>query len=291
MTTAVRRIEGIDGELLECPVWSVAEQALWLCDILGPALIRYDPATGAAKRWTLPSAIGSFALRAAGGLVVALRTGIHLFDPASERLELIAAADFDPATTRFNDGRCDRQGRFWVGSMFEPRTRPGGALYRLDADAKLHRVLDGVTIANGLAFPADGRTAYFADSPTRTVWRFDLDPTSGQLSNRREFRRYEEAIGRPDGGAADAEGCYWSAGIDSWQMLRFRPDGTLDRTVRVLVRWPTMPAFGGPDLKTVYVTSLREGRTAEQLKESPLAGSLFAFESDVAGLPEPAWAG
>jgi len=289
--TETRRVPGIDGELLECPLWCPREHVLWFVDIVAPALYRHDPATGAVRRYVMPADIGSFALAKDGGLIVALRTGIHRFDPASGRLALLAAADYDQKTIRFNDGRCDRQGRFFVGSMYEPRDGAKGALYRLDPGGRLARVVEGVTIANGLAFSPDGRIAYFADSPTRRIWRFDVDLATGALSNRRPFATLSDAQGRPDGAAVDAEGGYWVAGIDAGVVHRFRPDGRHDRSVAVPSRWPTMPAFGGADMRDVYVTSLRHRRPADQLAASPDSGGLFVFRSDVPGLAEPRYAG
>jgi sugar lactone lactonase YvrE len=281
----------IEGAVLEGPVWCPIERALWLADILGPTLFRHDPATGETRRWTLPSALGSFALRRAGGLVLALRSGIHGFDPATGRLEKWLDAPYDTATTRFNDGRCDHDGRFFVTSMFEPRDRPAAALHRLDPDRRLHVVADGITIGNGLAVTPDGRGLFLADSPTGRVERFTLDRATGALADRRPFVTLPPGAGRPDGAAIDREGGYWVAGIGGWNLLRFLPDGRLDRRVALPVRWPTMPAFGGPELKTLYVTSLRHGQSPADLAASPLAGRLFALDIDVPGLPEPRFAG
>lgn len=289
--TEASRVAGIDGELLECPIWCPRERVLWFVDIVAPALYRHDPASGRTSRFVMPTDIGSFALREAGGPIVALRTGLHAFDPASGRLDLLAPADYDRKTVRFNDGRCDRQGRFVVGSMYEPRDKAHGALYRFGSDRKLERLFGDVTIANGLSFSPDGRTAFFADSPKRTVWNFDVDPKTGAWSNRRVFIVMDERLGRPDGATIDAEGFYWVAGIDAGMVHRFSPDGRLDRSVKVPSRWPTMPAFGGLDMRDVYVTSLRHHRPKDQLAASPDSGGLFVFRSDVPGIEEPRFAG
>lgn len=289
--TEARRVPGVDGALLECPLWCPREGVLWFVDVVAPALYRLDPKTNESRRFGMPADIGSFALCEKGDAIVSLRTGLHRFDLSSGALRLIAPPDYDPKTTRFNDGRCDHRGRFYVGSMYEPRKPPLAAFYRLDPSGKVSRLFDGITIANGLAFPPDGRSAYFADSIEKTIWRFDLDPATGGFSNRRVFVTMDEALGRPDGAAMDAKGFYWVAGIDAGMVHRFAPDGRLDRSVRVPSRWPTMLAFGGDDLRDVYVTSLRFKRPADLLAGSPESGGLFVFRSDVPGIPEPRFAG
>lgn len=286
-----RRVLDISGEVLECPVWSERERALYWVDIVGRSLHRLDTASGTVRTWRLPEDIGSFALRMNGGAVLALRSGLYTFNFETGALAEIVRADYDPKTTRFNDGKCDRVGRFWVGSMFEPRTQPAAALYRLDPDRRLHRVVEGVTLANGLAFSPDNRTVYFADTPTRTIFTATYDGKTGAIGTRREFARFAEGKGRPDGAAMDAEGHYWVATIDVGRLSRFAPDGRLVQEIEVPTRWPTMMAFGGPDLRTLYVTSLRYQRPADQLAASPLSGSLFALDVDVPGLPEPRYAG
>lgn len=289
--TSVRRIAGIEGALLESPVWCAETQRLWFVDIKAPAVFRLNPADGHLDRWAMPSDVGSLALTRRGDILVALRASIARFDPQTGRLSEIARASHDSSTTRFNDGRCDRQGRFWVGTMYEPRSHAGGALYRLDTEGRLAMMQGEVTIANGSAFSPDGRVMYFADSPTAEVWASDLDPQTGALSNRRRFAKLTDEQGRPDGAAVDSEGHYWVAAVGGGQLLRYCPTGVLDRAVAVPTRWPTMPAFGGRDMRTVFVTSLKTGRTADELAASPESGGLFAFEADAPGLVEPRFAG
>lgn len=284
-------VGGIQGGLLECPVWEPETATLWFVDIAAPSLNRYHPASGARQEWRLPEAIGSFALCRDGRLVLAMRSGLYRFDPVGEQMHLLVRAPYDPADTRFNDGRCDRMGRFWVGSMYEPRDRPAAALFRLGHDRTLTTVVEGITLSNGLAFSTDGQWCYHADSPARTIWRSRLDPASGTLSERSVFATLTPDQGRPDGAAIDAEDHYWVAAVDAGRLLRFRPDGTIERTVEVPSLWPTMMAFGGPDLKTLYVTSLRVNRKPELLAASPLSGSLFALQVDVPGVVEPLYLG
>lgn len=289
--TSVRQIAGIEGAVLESPVWCVETQRLWFVDIKAPAVYRLNPVDGHIDRWAMPEDVGSLALTRRGDLIVALRGSIARFDPQTGRITEIVRATHDTTTTRFNDGRCDRQGRFWVGSMYEPRSVAGGALFRLDVAGRLSMMQGGVTVANGSGFSPDGRTMYFADTPTCQVWASDLDPETGALSNRRCFVTMTETQGRPDGAAVDCEGHYWVAAVGGGQILRYCPTGVLDRAVAVPTRWPTMPAFGGRDMRTVFVTSLKYGRTPEEMAQWPDSGGLFAFEADAPGLVEPRYAG
>ncbi len=287
----VEAVGDIRGGVLECPVWEPETETLWFVDIDRPSLNRWHPASNARQQWVLPEAIGSFALCRDGRLILALRSGLYRFDPAGETMHLVVHAPYDDERTRFNDGRCDRMGRFWVGSMYEPRDRPAAALFRLDHDCLLTTVVEGITLSNGLAFTTDGLWCYHADTPARTIWRARIDPARGTLSDREKFATLTPDQGRPDGAAIDAEDHYWVAAIDSGRLLRFRPDGTIERAVDLPTRWPTMMAFGGPDLKTLYVTSLRANRPADQLAASPLSGSLFALRVDVPGVVEPLFMG
>lgn len=284
----------------ECPRWSARESRLWWADIAGLALHRFDPATGRDERWAMPSEPGCFALARAGGLVVAMRTGFHRFDADRGTLEPIAPAPFDPRDFRFNDGRCDARGRFYAGAMFEPRTEERAAMFCLERG----RVREawgpaqglGVKVSNGLAFAEDGRSLLQADTPNHVIWRFDYHEAAGTVSNRRAFARVPADRespgygGRPDGACFDAEGFCWSAQYEGGRVLRFAPDGTVDAVVRVPVRRPTMVAFGGPRLATLYITTAREGAGSAELAEFPLAGSLFAIETGHTGLAEPDYA-
>ena len=281
----------VKADLGECPLWSVGEQALYWVDIHAPALNRFDPATGANVAMPMPESIGSFAFRAKGGFVVALRGGIWLAD-ANGRLERkVADAPYAGAHHRFNDGRCDRQGRFVVGSMNERRDAPSAALYRLGGNLVLHELFGGLTVSNGLAWSPDGRTMYHADTPTHTVRAYDYDTGSGAIANAREFVRWTGETDRPDGGAVDAEGCYWTAFFRGGKVLRISPAGRTLAEYPIPAMCPTMCAFGGPDLATLFVTSARTMRDPDELARLPLSGGIFAMRVDVPGLPETAFAG
>lgn len=279
------------AELGECPVWSAAEGALYWIDIHAPALHRLDVGSGASRSWPMPSRIGSFGLRKSGGAVVALVDGFHRLDLDTGALSFVAGPEH-VAGTRFNDGKVSPDGRFFAGTMDEEAlSRPIAALFRLDPDGSVHRVVDGLIVSNGLAWTADGRTMFHSDSKAQTIWAYDYDPGDGTLSDRRVLARPTEEIGRPDGAAADVEGCYWSAGISAGVLNRWAPDGSLDRTIALPCSNPTMPCFGGPDLKTIFVTSLRHGVLPEVLAATPLSGGIFAVQVDVPGVPVARFAG
>jgi len=281
-----------ENQLGECPVWAADEQALYWVDTDAPALHRLDIADGAVSTWPMPQRIGSFGLRQRGGAVVALRNGFHLLDFATGELSFLAGPDHAEPGTRFNDGKVSPEGRFWAGTMDdELLSRPIGALYRLDPDGSVHRVVEGLIVSNGLAWSGDGRTMFHSDSKGQVIWAYDYDPELGAISNRRVVARPTEEIGRPDGAAADVEGYYWSAGISAGALNRWSPDGKLDKSIPMPCSNPTMPCFGGPDMKTIFVTSLRHGVPADVLAAKPLSGGVFAVQADVAGVPVSRFAG
>jgi sugar lactone lactonase YvrE len=277
----------------ESPMWHPQEQALYWCDIPGHRLHRLDPATGAARQWDFPVEPASVAPALDGTLLLAMRDGLWRFDPATGERVRLAAPPYDPAIERFNDGKCDPQGRFWVGTIYEPRDPALAALYCWDG-AALSRRADGITVSNGLAWGVDGRTMYWSDTKAHTVYAFDFDPADGSLSGRRTLvtfpkRAAEQPLdaygGRPDGAAVDSEGCYWVAMFEGQRVLRLAPTGEVLQEVRLPVRCPTMPCFGGPDLKTLYITTASEKRPAEELAAQPLAGCVLALPVEVPGLP------
>jgi sugar lactone lactonase YvrE len=216
---------------------------------------------------------------------VALVDGFHVLDVGTGALEFVGGPEHVPGT-RFNDGKVSPDGRFFAGTMDEESlSRPIAALYRLDPDLSLHRVVDGLIVSNGLAWTGDGRIAYHSDSKGPVIWAYDYDTASGELSGRREVARPTEEIGRPDGGATDQEGYYWSAGISAGVLNRWSPDGRLDRSIPLPCSNPTAPCFGGPDLRTIFVTSLRHDLPPEVLAAKPLSGGIFAVRVDVPGVP------
>lgn len=292
MTPQVRCVLPTRYVVGEGPVWSAGEQALYFVDIMAPSVERFDPLTGDHHRWVVPDLIGSCALRAAGGgAVLALRNGFWLLDFASGVSTPLADLEADRADTRLNDGKCDAAGRFWAGSMHLPETEERGALYRLDPDHTVHRMRSGVVTSNGLGWSPDGATMYHTDS-MRGIFVSDYDVASGTLSNERVFVRHPPRGGRPDGLAVDVEGYVWSANWDGWDVVRYAPDGSVDRIVEMPVQCPTSCAFGGPDLDQLYITSASyQLPFADAPPGGELAGGLFVLDAGVRGLPVQSWGG
>ncbi|MBV8603267.1 MAG: SMP-30/gluconolactonase/LRE family protein [Pelomonas sp.] len=281
----------------ESPLWDAAAGCLYHVDIPGKELRRLDPASGALARWPLPDEPGCIALIEGDptGLLVAGRAGLARFDTASGALTPLAPPPFDPARQRFNDGKPDAAGRFWVGTIDDARA-PDAALYRFDANG-VTRVADGITTSNGLAWSPDGRRLYWTDTKAHEIYALDFDARDGSVGPRRRLAAFEPRAagapletygGRPDGAAVDVEGCYWVALFEGQRLLRLAPDGSVRRELRLPVRCPTMPTFGGPDLRTLFVTTARNGRPSEELDAQPWAGCVLRIEVDVPGLPAAA---
>ena len=286
MTDTVECILPAEARLGEVPVWSGAEQCLYWVDIRAPALHRFDPATGRDHAWPMPEAVGAVALHARGGLLLALASGLAHFDPATANLTPLHPVEADIATSRLNDGRCDRQGRFWVGSMDRSTPETRGHLYRYDPDGTLHRLFGGIEVPNGLAFSPEGSTMYFCDTPTNRIQAFTLDPDDGAIIAE---RRFADCVGpgSPDGAVTDEDGCLWVAHFGGSRVTRFTPTGDVDRVVPLPVERPTACCFGGPGLDTLFITSSRMNLDDAQLARFPLSGGVFALQPGVSGLPEP----
>lgn len=292
--SAVRCVLAAEAQLGESPVWSVAEQALYWIDMgawadrgVAPSLNRYDPASGATRRWQLSEPVGCVALRE-GGALLALNSGIHDFDFARQQLRLLEKSGFDPAQLRYNDGRCDRQGRFWIGqaqNVGPDIPRGLGALSCYDGRS-LRAHIHGITVSNGLAFSPDGRTMYYADVLQWRVYACDYDSERGVPGEPRVFIEFPRGV-VPDGAAVDAEGGYWIALYNAGKVARYWPDGRLDREIALPVSCPTMVAFGGADLSTLYITSASHRLSEAERAAQPLAGGIFCCEPGVRGLPEP----
>lgn len=286
MDVAIRHADALG----ECPLWDDLEHALFWVDINAPALYRWrEGAT--LERYPMPEPIGSFAFRQRGGLLVALKGRIATFDPHNRELQLFAQPETDRPKNRFNDGRVDRAGRFWVGTMCDVLRESVGSLYRVDPDRSSVRLFNDIVVPNSIAWSPDSKTMYFADTPKRCIWAFDFDLTTGALGPRRVFRDLTGHPGRPDGSAVDADGCLWNCEYGGWRIVRYTPAGDIDQTFAVPAANPTCCAFGGPDFRTLYVTSATQRLTPEQLAEQPHAGSVFALRTAVSGLPEARFAG
>lgn len=277
----------------ECPVWHVGEQALYWVDIPARKLNRWSSLDHRQQSWEAPQMLACIANYGDGSWLAGMESGLFRVTPqndgtlATQRLTDVAHTQ---PNMRFNDGRCDRQGRFWAGTMVMDmaEARPAGALYRYTSAqcGPLKAYVTDLIVPNGLAFSPDGRIMYLSDShpAVQKVWAFDYDIDSGTPHNRRLFVDMQQHPGRPDGAAVDADGCYWICGNDEGLIHRFSPDGKLDRSLPLPVKKPSMCAFGGRDLDTLFVTSIRP---AGDLKDQPLAGGVFALRAGVSGLAEP----
>ncbi|RQH09019.1 SMP-30/gluconolactonase/LRE family protein [Paraburkholderia dinghuensis] len=303
--TPVRQLETRDARrssVGECPVWRVEENALYWEDIPAQMLVRYELATQRRTEWRLPERIGCFTFARNGKVLAALESGLFavtLHEPVpgdalvrqgTIDVRPLAAVAHEAANMRFNDGRCDRQGRFWAGTMVQDASapNPAGKLYRYTAhDGLSAPVVEGLCTQNGLAWSPDGRTMYLSDSHAscRVIWAFDYDTDDGVPTNRRVFADLHDYAGRPDGAAVDADGCYWTCANDAGLLLRFTPEGQLDRKVAVPVSKPSMCAFGGPGLDLLFVTTICPAQVGKE------DGFVFVLETGVRGLPEPAFDG
>ena len=270
----------------EGPLWDVGEQGLYWVDIKRRLIHRFDPVTGEDKSWSTPEDVGSLAVREQGGLVVALKSGFHFYNLETGEAASLALPQGQPGNNRFNDGKPDRLGRFWAGSMDDLEKSPTGGLFRLDKNLECEQMVDGIICSNSLCWSPDNRVMYYADSWQRTIWAWDFELETGTIRNRRVFVEVPPSDGVPDGATVDAEGFIWVALWGGWQLIRYDPAGRARQTVKVPVAQPTCPMFGGPRLDTIYLTSASIGLPDPELNKQPLAGGLFAFEPGVPGLPE-----
>ncbi|HEU4702838.1 MAG TPA: SMP-30/gluconolactonase/LRE family protein [Conexibacter sp.] len=270
-----------DG-LSEGPEWDERDDTLWWVDIVGQSVHHYDPATGTDVAFDLGQPVGAAVPRESGGLVVAIPNGFAAFDPTTGALDLIAEVEGDVPANRMNDAKCDSAGRLWGGTMSTDLTnleRGSAALYCLDTDCSVRKVLTGVSISNGLGWSPDDRTMYFIDTLTYGVDAFDFDVAAGTISNRRRLITFSEPDGMPDGMTVDAEGYLWVAVFRSWVLRRFAPDGVLDAVIRLPVPQATSCGFAGRDKSDLYVTTYRAPDTPP---DSP-AGGVFRCRLPIEG--------
>lgn len=275
----------------EGPVWDEREARLYFVDILAARILRFHPASGVVEAMETGEPVGAVALRQAGGLICALQSGFALAEAFGGPLKRLAAHDGAPGQVRMNDGRCDAAGRFWAGTMaFD--FRPGaGALYRLDPDGRVLKMLDGVTISNGMDWTADGTRMYYIDSPRRTVDVFDFDLAGGTISARRTAITIAEDAGLPDGMTLDDEGRIWVALWGGGAIHGYSPAGRLEEVIEVPAPQTTSCCFGGPDLMDLYITTARDGLDTGQLAAAPLSGALFVARPGVRGRAAHRFAG
>lgn len=281
------------AELGEGTIWDPAAGVLWWIDIWGKRIHRFNPATGRDDTWEAPEYLGCIGLRARGGLVLTMVSGFYFFDPVTGTFEAIVDPESHLSDTRFNDGKPDRQGRFWSGSMFEVPGRKVefiASLYRMDTDLSVHRMIEGIGCCNGLAWSPDSRVMYFSDSHTPIIRAYDFDPATGNIENRRVFVELE---GKDicDGATVDAEGCYWATIPFTGKVNRYDPQGKLMQTIHMPTDLPTCCEFGGPNLDILYVTTAVLKRPAAHFIGQKNPGGLFALDVGVKGLTLPAFGG
>ena len=291
------------NHLGEGAIWDVEEGCLYWVDGTGrrvgnPSIWRLDPRTGATQHWSLDADVGALALRKHGGAVLALGDGFYFFDFDRHRLELVHKLD-EPPRSRLNDGKCDRRGRFFAGGMDDKEELKMCGLWRLDPDLRTTKVDEGIICSNGPCWSPDDRTFYLADTFQGEYWAYDYDIASGSLSRKRVFASFKADLGVADGSTVDEDGCLWNAQLISGDLVRYAPDGTVDRRIGMPVRNITSVSFGGEHLDELYVTSMARVKHpavhdlfAKEAKPQFLAGSLFRVTGlGVRGLPEPRFAG
>ena len=280
----VRCIANVGAVLGEGPVWVVRDRALYWVDIKGLKIFRLDP-QGTLTVWETPFRICSLAPRRDRGFIAGTERGFALIDLDSPSFEAFTHPEPDRPGNRFNDGKLDRSGRFWAGTMDDSELSANGALYRLDHDRSWHRVDDGYNVPNGPAFSRDGRRMYHNDSARQMTFVFDLDD-QGVPSNRRLFARYREGDGYPDGMTVDSDDCLWIAFWDGWCVRRYSPKGDCLKKISLPVQKPTSCAFGGKNMTQLFVTSASIGLTKRERADQPCAGGLFMLDTAYVGLED-----
>jgi D-xylonolactonase len=283
MPAGVECVCPLAAKLGEGALWSARERAVWFVDIKGRHIHRYDEATRTTQSWPAPEDVGFIVTASGGRFVCGLKSGLHLFEPDSGKFRLLTLVDADRPRNRLNDAHVDAAGRLWFGTMDDDEVSPTGALYRYDATG-LHRCDDDYVITNGPATSPDGRTLYHIDTLQRVIYAFDL-AADGSLSKRRVFARVAETDGYPDGPVVDATGCVWVGLYGGWGVNRYAPSGELLGKLALPVANCTKVAFGGEDLRTLYITSAWKGLAPEHRAQQSLAGGLFAVRVNTPGLP------
>jgi L-arabinonolactonase len=277
----------------EGPLWDVDEQRLYFIDSFGCNVFRCTAQGGEVRAWDVPEKIGSMALREQGGAVLSLANGFHFLDFKTGETQLIVDPEPDKPKNRINDGKVDKRGRFVAGSMDTMEDGPNGALYSLHADLSLHKLDDGIIVSNGPCWSPDGKTFYFADTWSGEIWTYAYDLDTGAVSNRRTFTNVDRSGGgAADGSTVDAEGFLWNALVYAGKLVRYAPDGSVDRIIDMPVKKVTSVMFGGPNLDILFVTSMAKPPLPRFPGDGAQRGSLFAIHDlGVQGVPEPRFAG
>jgi L-arabinonolactonase len=291
--TDVIKVLSAKANIGEGPVWDARSQRLFWVDIVGQELNVFNPADGSNKTHKFDDIVTSASPRAGGGVLLTLRRSFAFFDHTSGKLETVAEVEPDMPGNRFNDGKTDRQGRHWAGTMGDVDwNHPIGNLYRLGKDRKPVRMAEKVCCSNGIGWSPDNKTMYFCESFAHIIHAYDFDAVSGNIENRRTFATVNPESGSfPDGMTVDADGFVWSAQPVYGRLVRYDPQGKIERIIELPVSRGTSVMFGGKDLDTLYITTMRTTLSDEQLAEEPLAGSLLAIKPGVKGIAETPFAG
>lgn len=277
------------AELGEGSFWDSRESCLWWVNITRGRVHRFNPETGDNRTHEIGQMVGTVVVRQNGGLLVALEQGIATLDFETGALEMVARPEADKPTNRFNDGKCDPAGRLWAGTMSMRGEQKAGSLYCYEASGRVRRMVTEVSTSNGIIWSHDGKTMYYIDTPTREVWAYDFDLASGDIANRRTVVTVDPEFGFPDGMTIDSEGMLWVAHWGGWAVHRWDPNtGQRMDTIKVAAECVTSCAFGGKDLKTLYITTAGGGGDK---KDQPEAGHLFAWDSPVAGVESSRFGG
>lgn len=279
----------VNNTLGEGPLWHVDEQVLYWVDIVGKTINRFSPSTGEHKVYPQQEEISVIGFREKGGFIAAGRNGFKFWSEQDNQLTSIADPEADKPQARFNDGKVDRAGRFWAGTM-TPKDATS-ALYRMDSDLSIHLMENGITISNGIGWSPDDLLMYYVDSLRYTIFVYDHEIETGEIKNRRAFKHFSPGYGTPDGLTIDCQGCIWCAFWGGSKVVCFNPNGDMTLEIPLPVSQPTSCAFGGDDLSDLYITSARDGLSDAELMEQPLAGSLFVVKTNVCGLAEPKFLG
>ncbi len=290
---AVRCVLKAEATVGESPLWHPGHKRLYWVQIMHQLVNRFDPATGVNETFKLPEIVTCLAFRKSGGLVLTTRKHFAFFEFESSKFTRLTAVETDQPDNRFNDGKADRQGRFWAGTMNEKdMTLPTGNLYRLGPDQSVKLIQPHIACVNGTDWSPDNRTMYTTETGSYVIWQYDFDPAAGTIANRRPFVQLDPAANIfPDGLTVDAEGFIWSNHVGNGKIVRYDPAGNIERQVQLPVPRAVSCAFGGPDLRTLFVSTARETMTPEQLAKAPRSGSVFAVDAGVQGLPAAEYAG
>ncbi|MCB5161429.1 SMP-30/gluconolactonase/LRE family protein [Marinomonas algarum] len=288
--TDMQCVVDVQAKLAECPRWDERTQTLYFVDIDAFILYAYNTKSKSLSQREFNEEIGCFSLIEGGGFIAAFRSGVYTFDEFSGDLKPYWLAQYDQTTTRFNDGRCDLKGRFLAGTMYSPKDAFKGALHQFSNGNEV--MLDqSAWTSNGLAFSPDGSVMYYADTPNHVVYQFDYNLEAGTASNKRIFIEFPHGNGRPDGAAVDSEGNYWTALYQGQRVVKISPTGKILKEYPVPATYPTMVAFGGPTMSTLFVSTCRAAQTEEERHQFPKAGGIFMLETDATGQIEPRFAG